>query len=618
MICIILVAGHGTRLEKDIKLSVSAKYNHLAGIPKALLPGVDGLKILDYWWRLVKVRHLFSDVFLVTNADKYKHYERWATANDFPVENIINDGSTTLDTSLGAVADFELALRHKNVKDSVVVVAGDMLFEDQNFDVGQVMKYFQHKDGNLAIYYEMEKGEDTRSRGIVEVDPLTNRIVKFFEKPDRGQTDSRLASVVFYCFRQETLATFSSYLERKPSRNDRTFGKYMDWLVNESGIPVYGMKLPTRFQLIGQITLHDYESWLQYFQTKQEQKINKKPITNRAYARVGLIGNPSDGFHGKTISLSIKNFWADVTIQESEKLELKPHPLNDPTTFGSLQDLYGISLKEGYLGGLRLLQATCKKFYQYCSEKGIALYKRNFTLSYNTNIPRQVGLAGSSAIVTATLKCLMQFYNLTDHDMPKPVRAGFILNVETSELFINAGLQDRVIQVYEGLVYMDFSKGIMDEKGYGDYEAISADAFPQLWLAYVADPSDSGKIHSTVRQRFDSGDIAVTQAMTKFAELTDQAKSAILLKEWSKLSTLMDENFDLRRSIYSDECLGVKNLDMINIARSHGSSAKFPGSGGAVIGMCQDQKSLLALKREMQSRGFVICDVVPNTVSSAS
>jgi len=54
---------------------------------------------------------------------RYKHFERWATANDFPVENIINDGTTTRETSLGAVADFSLALRNKNVCDDVVVVS---------------------------------------------------------------------------------------------------------------------------------------------------------------------------------------------------------------------------------------------------------------------------------------------------------------------------------------------------------------------------------------------------------------------------------------------------------------------------------------------------------------
>ena len=45
-----------------------------------------------------------------------------------------------------------------------------------------------------------------------------------------------------------------------------------------------------------------------------------KSISILPYFRVGLMGNPSDGFHGKTISLSIANFWAEVTITESEKL----------------------------------------------------------------------------------------------------------------------------------------------------------------------------------------------------------------------------------------------------------------------------------------------------------
>ena len=136
------------------------------------------------------------------------------------------------------------------------------------------------------------------------------------------------------------------------------------------------MKIPSRFQLIGHhIGLDDYINWTKYFQEKTSQNRTTDPINCRAYARVGLIGNPSDGFHGKTISLSIQNFWADATIFESPQLNLIPHPLNDPTSFGSLADLHGISVKEGYLGGLRLLQATCKKFYQYCDSHGIGAFK---------------------------------------------------------------------------------------------------------------------------------------------------------------------------------------------------------------------------------------------------
>ena len=53
-------------------------------------------------------------------------------------------------------------------------------------------------------------------------------------------------------------------------------------------------------------------------------------LTTRAYARVGLFGNPSDGYGGKTIALTIANFWAEATIAPSERLCLVPHPLFDP------------------------------------------------------------------------------------------------------------------------------------------------------------------------------------------------------------------------------------------------------------------------------------------------
>jgi len=52
----------------------------------------------------------------------------------------------------------------------------------------------------------------------------------------------------------------------------------------------------------------------------------------------------------------------------------------------------------------------------------------------------------------------------------------------------------------------------------------------------------------------------------------------------------LDENFDTRLSIYGKEALGAANLEMVDIARKHGSSAKFGGSGGAIFGICLDEK----------------------------
>jgi glucuronokinase len=44
----------------------------------------------------------------------------------------------------------------------------------------------------------------------------------------------------------------------------------------------------------------------------------------------------------------------------------------------------------GYYGGVRLLLAICKIFHNHCKHNSIALDEKNFTLSYDTNIPRQV------------------------------------------------------------------------------------------------------------------------------------------------------------------------------------------------------------------------------------
>ena len=70
----------------------------------------------------------------MTNADKFKHYERWATASEFPVRNIINDGTTSWGSRLGAVSDLSLCLRVKKIQgQDVMVIAGDVMFQASHF-----------------------------------------------------------------------------------------------------------------------------------------------------------------------------------------------------------------------------------------------------------------------------------------------------------------------------------------------------------------------------------------------------------------------------------------------------------------------------------------------------
>jgi glucuronokinase len=75
----------------------------------------------------------------------------------------------------------------------------------------------------------------------------------------------------------------------------------------------------------------------------------------------------------------------------------------------------------------------------------------------------------------------------------------------------------------------------------------------------------------------------------------------------------MDANFALRRELYGDACLGVDNLRMKEIATQHGCPAKFPGSGGAIVGMCLDcDAKLVPLQHALEEEGFVFCRLQPN------
>ena len=118
-------------------------------------------------------------------------------------------------------------------------------------------------------------------------------------------------------------------------------------------------------------------------------------------------------------------------------------------------------------GAIILFLALIKVFTDYCIYNNIPLKPRGFTIKYSTTIPRQVGLAGSSALIIALLKALIDFYEILC--IPLPMQANIALKAEHEELNISAGHQDRVVQTYGGLVYMDFDKRLMETRGYGEY-----------------------------------------------------------------------------------------------------------------------------------------------------
>lgn len=318
-------------------------------------------------------------------------------------------------------------------------------------------------------------------------------------------------------------------------------------------------------------------------------------IRTVAYPRGGLIGNPSDGYFGKTIALTFSNFRAEVTLYETPELEILPNT-RDHSIFRSMQALAQDVGLFGYYGGIRLLKAGVKRFHEYCVMNGVALDDRNFTIRYTSDIPHLVGLAGSSAIITACLRALMAFYGVT---IPKPQLANLILAVEKDELQIAAGLQDRVAQVYQGLVFMDFDRVLMERQGFGRYEELDPALLPPLYIAYRSALSQGSEVlHSDLRGRYTRGEPQVLEAIAFWADLTEKVRALLLKGKGREIGPLLNANFDKRASVCR---ISQGNLMMVEAARSVGASAKFTGSGGAIIGTYEDERMYEALKMKLEA-----------------
>jgi len=320
-------------------------------------------------------------------------------------------------------------------------------------------------------------------------------------------------------------------------------------------------------------------------------------VKARSFARAGLLGNPSDGYFGKTLSFAFANFGVDLSLTESSRMRFVPGEVDD-AMFDSPEQLVHDLRIFGYYGGIRMLKAVSKLFFEYCMEHGIEIPRRNFTAEYKINVPRLVGLSGSSAICSAMLKALMKFYEVT---IPEKYAPTLCLEAERDELGINCGYQDRVIQMYNGLVFMDFDKSYLEEHGYGRYERLSPSLLPNMYISY--DPNraeESGKAHKKVKKLFEQKRPDVISAMSEFADIAQKGRDALVAGRKDELAALVDANFNLRDSIFN---VSEENRRMVMVARNAGASAKFAGSGGAIVGTYEDDAHFERLSAELSEIG---------------
>lgn len=331
-------------------------------------------------------------------------------------------------------------------------------------------------------------------------------------------------------------------------------------------------------------------------------------IETNSYPRAAVIGNPSDGYFGKTIAFVFSNFGAKVQLYQTPDLEIIPQRL-DGMSFKNMKGLVEDINFAGYYGGMRLIKGMIKVFYEYCIENNISLASKNFTIQYHSNIPLRLGLAGSSAILSACLKALCLFYKIY---IAPAIFANLVLSVENNELGISAGLQDRVAQAFEKPVFMNFDKGIMEKQGYGDYKVLQADNFPPFYIAFRKNLSEGTEVlHNNLKARFDIGEEKVLKAMARWGEITEEFKTALLDNNRKSMHKLINENFDLRKELVP---ISKGNIEMIDFARSIGASAKFTGSGGAIIGTYENEEMYSKLKDLMNNHEIEV--IKPNIVNN--
>lgn len=256
--------------------------------------------------------------------------------------------------------------------------------------------------------------------------------------------------------------------------------------------------------------------------------------TGSAFARAALAGNPSDGHGGAVLAVCVPGLAAHAEAQPAA------HTRSDPPT--------------------ALVDAA------------VARYGRGpCAVRWSTTVPREVGLGGSSAIVTAVVRALCALHGEV---LAPAALAELVLAVEVEDLGIAAGPQDRYAQAHEGLVLMDFAR----ERP--QVERLDTALLPDLYLAWRADAAGtSHAVHGGLSGRADEPGLRA--GMARLADHARAARDALLNGDRATFAHAVDASFDERAALLD---LDPRHVAMVRAARAAGASANYAGSGGAIVG----------------------------------
>lgn len=231
---IILAAGYATRLEP---LTLTTPKSLLEVGKRTIID-----RILD---KVVSLEPGVDSIYIVTNAKFYKSFNDWLAASRLKAKiSLLNDGSVSNDTRLGAIRDLELVLREKAIDDDLLVIAGDNLFE---FDLNKFVEFAgKNTDGVNVALYDIGSLDAAKSYGVLKIDHK-GRVVDFEEKP--ANPKSTLISTGVYFFPKNKLPFIKEYVKMQ-NKLDAP-GYYISWLVKTD--KVYGFSFSQAWYDIGSL-----------------------------------------------------------------------------------------------------------------------------------------------------------------------------------------------------------------------------------------------------------------------------------------------------------------------------------------------------------------------------
>lgn len=221
MKAIILAAGYGTRM-----------YPLTMNCAKPLLP-VAGRPVIDYLYDNLLATGRINDIYVVSNAKFFPQFVQWAEPkmeyNHRCSIHVINDGTTSNENRLGAIADLALVINEKNLTDDLFITSGDNLYP---FHFKEMVDYSEAKSKSTICVWKITDPERLKRTGVVQMDN-DGRVINFVEKP--AQPQSNLGSPALYLLKKEIIPFIHHYLNN--GYNPDAPGHFIAWL--HQRIPVY-------------------------------------------------------------------------------------------------------------------------------------------------------------------------------------------------------------------------------------------------------------------------------------------------------------------------------------------------------------------------------------------